>query len=215
MSKYVIVDLEMCNVPCDKKREQLNCRNEIIQIGAVLLNESLEIYDSFKTYVTPQYGVLDSTITSLTGITNDDLFGAPDCKNALTAFMNWIPENATMVAWSENDEIQLRRESKAKNINIPGLKRFLNSCIDCQKTFSDIMFSKRSYNLVEALNISSIDYDDNAHDALVDAKNTALLFAKMEKEKNKEFKLNPYISIGASESSGFTPFADLLAKCYT
>ena len=33
-------------------------------------------------------------------------------------------------------------------------------------------------------------------------------------EKGKEYKLSPYISIGSSESSGFTPFADLLAKCY-
>lgn len=214
MSKYVIVDLEMCNVPHSDRREWLDCNNEIIQIGAVLLNSSLEICDSFKTYVHPQYGVLDSAISDLTGITNVDLFGAPDCKKALTDFMNWIPKNAKMVTWSENDEKQIRKEIGAKNIRVPGLKALLDDCIDCQKTFAEVMYSKRNYNLVEALNISSIDYDPNAHDALVDAKNTALLFAKMEREKDKEYKLSPYISIGSGENSGFTPFADLLAKCY-
>ena len=39
MCKYVIVDLEMCNVPSGERREWLNCNNEIIQIGAVLLDK--------------------------------------------------------------------------------------------------------------------------------------------------------------------------------
>ena len=38
------------------------------------------------------------------------------------------------------------------------------------------------YNLTEALTISGIDYEDGAHDALVDACNTAMLFVKMETE---------------------------------
>ena len=214
MSKYVVIDLEMCNVPYNDRRDWLNCNNEIIEIGAVLLDESLKICDSFKTYVHPEYGALDSVISDLTGITNVDLFDAPDCKKALTDFMNWVPKNAIMVTWSENDENQIRKEIAAKSIRVPRLKEFLNTCIDCQKTFGEVMYSKRNYNLVEALNISSIDYDPNVHDALVDAKNTALIFAKMQKEKGKEYKLSPYISIGSSESSVFTPFADLLTKCY-
>lgn len=214
MGKYVILDLEMCNVPYADRRDWLNCSNEIIEIGAVLLDESLKICDSFKTYVHPEYGSLDPVISDLTGITNVDLFDAPDCKKALTDFMNWVPKNAKMVTWSENDENQIRRETDAKNIRVPGLKEFLSSCIDCQKTFAEVMYSKRNYNLVEALNISAIDYDVNVHDALVDAKNTALIFAKMQREKGKEYKLSPYISIGSNESTGFTPFADLLTKCY-
>ena len=214
MSKYVVIDLEMCTVPSPNRRDWLNCHNEIIEIGAVLLDESLKICDSFKTYVHPEYGVLDSVISDLTGITNVDLFDAPDCKKALYDFMKWVPKNARMVTWSENDENQIRKEIAAKNIHIPGLKEFLNSCIDCQKTFAEVMYSQRNYNLIEALNISAIDYDPNAHDALVDAKNTALIFVKMEREKDTEYKLSPYISIGSSKSSGYTPFADLLAKCY-
>lgn len=212
MCNYVIVDLEMCNISSSEKREEFNCNNEIIQIGAVLLNEKLEACDTFMTYVKPEFGALDSHITELTGITDADLLGAPKFEDAIKDFLYWLPVNAQLVSWSENDEIQVKREASAKNINIPMLKKLLKGWIDCQKTFGKVMYSSRNYNLVEALNISSIDYDPNAHDALVDAKNTALLFAKMEKEKDKEYKLSPYISIGKSENSGYTPFADLLEK---
>lgn len=214
MCNYVIVDLEMCNVTSSDIKEECHLKNEIIQIGAVLLNEKLEIYDTYMTYVKPKFGALDSVIIELTGISNDDLEEAPYFEEAIKDFLYWVPNNSKLVSWSENDELQVRREAAAKGIAMPKLMRLFDSWIDCQKTFGKVMYSSRNYNLVEALNISSIDYDSNVHDALVDAKNTALIFAKMEKEKDKGYKLSKYISIGKNENSGYTPFADLLAKFY-
>ena len=66
----------------------------------------------------------------------------------------------------------------------------LDSWIDCQKTFGEKLNSERCYRLSEALVAADIIYEDGAHDGLVDAYNTALLFAKMEKED--ELSLNPY-----------------------
>ena len=101
-------------------------------------------------------------------------------------------------------------EVEMKNLDIPGLEKYLDNWEDCQKTFGEKMNSSKNYRLSEALIIADIDYDENIHDALVDAKNTALLFEKMEREKDTEFKLSPYISIGKGESFCYTPFADLL-----
>lgn len=210
MSCYVIVDFEMCNVPFRAQADEFKWRHEIIQIGAVLLDKALKVCDTFMTYVHPQYGKIDQVIENLTCITNDDVSAAPDCREALSEFVNWLPPNTILVSWSKSDETQIRNEVKEKSINIPKLDSLLNSWIDCQKTFSDIMGSERCYNLEEALNISSLDYDENVHNALTDAKNTALLFAKMENEKGDAFKLSPYISIGENENSGYTPFANLL-----
>ena len=56
MSKYVVVDFEMCDVPKGAVREHYNYGTEIIEIGAVLLDDSLNIVDNFKSYVAPQYG---------------------------------------------------------------------------------------------------------------------------------------------------------------
>ena len=77
MSKYVVVDLEMCNVPRGIKRDQFKWKNELIQIGAVLLDESLEITDKFMTYVSPEFGVIDTYIENLTRISRENIKNAP------------------------------------------------------------------------------------------------------------------------------------------
>lgn len=208
MSKYVIVDLEMCNVPKTVRRAAYHCRNEIIQIGAVLVDESLEIADEFVTYVKPQFGTIDAYIEELTGISRKDVSGAPCIKDALERFMSWVPDDAVMVSWSMSDESQIRKETEAKNIVIDRLREYLESWVDCQKTFGERMDNQRSYKLSEALIIANIDYDDGEHDALVDSKNTAQLFIKMEREP--VMSLNPYL-LGQTEETTYCPLAKLLA----
>lgn len=209
MSKYVIVDLEMCNVSKNINRDVYNWRSELIQIGAVLIDESLEIVDEFMSYVSPKYGAVDSYIQRLTGISREDVQGAPNIKEALENFVNWLPNDAVLVSWSVNDEVQIRRELSAKGIIIEGLEQYLDNWLDCQKTFGERMDAQKNYRLSEALIIANIDYDENIHDALVDAKNTARLFIKMEREP--ELILNPYYSDSAQEST-YSPFAALLAN---
>ena len=182
MSKYVIVDLEMCRVPKGLKREKFGGVCEMIEIGAVLLDDTYEIIDKFKTYVSPEYGEVDSFIQKLTGITKSDTIDAPSTEEALKTFVNWLPEDAILVSWSDNDEKQIRKEIELKNIEIPMLEKYLDSWEDCQKTFAEKMNSPKNYRLSEALIIADIDYDENIHDGLVDAENTAMLFAKMKRE---------------------------------
>ncbi len=209
MSKYVIVDLEMCNVPKGIKREAYNWRNELIQIGAVVVDESLNITDEFMTLVSPEFGVIDNFIEKLTGISRKAVQGAPKVKEALELFVNWLPSDAVLVSWSENDESQIRKEIEAKNIFIEGLDDYLDTWVDCQKTFGEKMNAQKNYKLSEALIIADIDYDEGEHDALVDAKNTAQLFVKMEREP--VLVLNPYYS-NQKEEETYNPFAALLAN---
>lgn len=209
MSKYVIVDLEMCNVPKGFIRDTYNWRSELIQIGAVVVDESLEIVDEFMTYVRPEFGVVDVYIEKLTGISRKDVQGAPRAKEALELFMNWLPSDATLVSWSENDENQIRKELEAKGIVIEGLSDYLDNWIDCQKTFGGKMNAQKNYKLSEALIIADIDYDEGEHDALVDAKNTAQLFVKMEREP--VLVLNPYYC-NQPEEPTYNPFAALLTN---
>ena len=208
MSKYVIVDLEMCHVPYETRKELFNWRSELIQIGAVVVDESLEISDEFMTYVLPEFGVIDSEIENLTGITYKDVENAPKIYEALTRFLEWLPEDSILVSWSENDELQIRRELEAKEITVEGIEQYLDNWIDCQETFGEKMDAQKDYRLSEALIIADINYDENQHDALVDAKNTAHLFIKMQKEP--VLKLNPYYSNEAEDMTN-NPFAALLA----
>lgn len=209
MSKYVIVDLEMCGVPRGIKRESYNWGSELIQIGAVVVDESLEIVDEFMTHVCPEFGAIDAYIEKLTGISKNDVDGAPFVKEALEMFLQWLPQDAVLVSWSDNDEIQIRRETEAKGIAIENLGKYLDNWVDCQKTFGERMEAQKDYKLSEALIIADIDYAEGEHDALVDAKNTAQLFIKMERES--ELILNPYYSNHVEELS-YNPFAALLAN---
>ncbi len=208
MSRYVIVDLEMCNVPAGKQTESFQLKNELIQIGAVLLDDNLEICDSFMTHVSPEYGSVDAFIEKLTGITREDTKDAPSAEQALSVFVAWMPDDAVPVSWSNSDELQIRKETESKGLSIPGLSEYLDRWVDCQKTFGERMNSSRAYKLSEALIIADIYYEDGEHDALVDARNTALLFAKMEREP--ELKLSPYYTNEVKEPPRYNPFAALL-----
>lgn len=182
MSKYVVYDLEMCKVPKGAKREEFGSRQELIQIGAVMLDEEYKTVDTFMTYVAPRFGFVDPFIEKLTGITAANTQDAPSTEDALNSFLAWIPSDAVLVSWSENDPIQIYREIDGKHIEIPELEDLLDASIDCQWEFEDKIGATRAYGLSDALSITGIECDRGAHDALIDARNTALLFAKINLE---------------------------------
>ena len=183
-NKYAVIDLEMCKVPYEARK--CNLTRETIQIA-------------------PQFGFIDNDISKLTGINRRDVCGALSMEEVLKEFINWLPNNVKIVSWSDNDERQIHREMEAKNICIDGFDVLYDNWIDCQKIFGKKMHTQRSYKLSEALVAADIMYEDGVHDGLVDAYNTSLLFAKMEKEP--ELILNPYYqkAISNEESNnGFT-----------
>ncbi len=181
---YIVVDLEMCRVSKGARTANFPWANEIIQIGAVLMDEKYEIVDKKAIYVSPEYGRLSTFIENLTGINKNQVLNAPELELALNELTEWLPEgNVTVVAWSENDRDQLRREIRGKSIDNARIAELFDNWIDCQKTFSEKMDYDRPYKLSEALVISGIYAEGREHDGLYDAYNTAKLFAKMETEQ--------------------------------
>lgn len=192
MCYYVVVDLEMCRVP-KAQRKLYRYKNEIIQIGAALMDSDLNVIDTFSEYVKPEYGFLDSFISKLTGITVKDLENARSLEEVLGSFMNWLPQDDVVVpiSWSNSDEMQFRHELGEKNILVDNrFNQMLFNWIDCQPQFSRKMKMKKQYSLEEALIATDICTDGRAHNGMVDAYNTALLYAKMQRED--ELVLNEY-----------------------
>lgn len=204
---YVVFDLEMCNV-LGKAKKESGLGSEIIEIGAVLLNEFYEPVDSFITYVSPTIGNLTSRIRKLTGITKDKLIGAPKIEDALHSFKTWLPQDVTLISWSENDARQIKKELSCKGIDYSDIESLLQNSIDCQLVFADKVNSNKCYSLADALIIANVDYCDGAHDALVDAKNTAYLFKKLMNSPACSFCKN--YSFGKKSSETYNPFAELL-----
>ena len=196
MSKYVMIDLEMCIVPRGTKGYCY--KSEIIEIGAVLMDENREIIDGFCTYVCPHYGYVDSKIQRLTGICQKDLIGAPSLEKALMDLAKWLPmEDTIPVSWSKSDEKQMCMEMMIKGIRNPRIEMLLDSWIDCQPMFAKRMGNRRQYKLSEALVASDIITEGREHDGLDDAYNTALLYQKLVNEP--DYALNPYYSIAHGE----------------
>lgn len=192
MCYYVVVDLEMCRVP-KAQRKLYRYKNEIIQIGAALMDSDLNVIDTFSEYVKPEYGFLDSFISKLTGITVKDLENARSLEEVLDSFMNWLPQDDVVVpiSWSNSDEMQFRHELGEKNTSVDNrFNQMLFNWIDCQPQFSRKMKMKKRYSLEEALIATDICTDGRAHNGMVDAYNTALLYAKMQRED--ELVLNEY-----------------------
>lgn len=197
MGKYVVIDLEMCKV-AKGQRKEYPMRNEIIQIGAVLMDEQLNVVKRFNCYVKPEYGWIDPFIERLTGIDQSKVQDAPMLFEALQIFFRWLPEeDVTAVSWSLSDKYQFAKELAAKGIVLERMAELLNSWVDCQKTFTEKVKGVKVYSLSEALNATDILGEGRAHDGLADAYNTALLFAKMEREET--LVLNPYYEVAFRE----------------
>ncbi len=197
--KTVVIDFEMCIVPRES-RKVYPYQNEIIQIGAALLDEDFKLTDKFNCFAKPQYGKLTKSIQRLTGIHPQQLADASPITAALELFSAWLPEDdVTVVAWSDNDERQLRHEISAKVIQNDRMIRLFDHWIDCQPMFSEKLNTGRIYSLEEALIASDIVTEGRAHNGLVDAVNTALLYAKMMTEK--DFRLNSYYDIAHNDKN--------------
>ena len=102
----IVLDLEW-NQPFSMRSmitTPVRLHGEIIQIGAVKLNEQLEIVDTFKVMVKPKYyPYMHRKISRLTQISKADLaYGFP-FKQAFAYFTAWCPEDAVFLTWGNED----------------------------------------------------------------------------------------------------------------
>ena len=187
---YLVIDLEMCKVPKHYWSKKYKYANEIVQVGAVLLDEEYEVIGKINQYVHPEYGVIDHFISNLTGIQNSQVKHAPCLKEVLKHMVDWLGEREYKVsAWSDNDYCQLQHEIICKEIVDSKIDSFMDSerWMDYQAEFGRRFDFLRAVSLEEALMYCNIDLDGRLHDGLDDAVNTATLIKTL--ELNKDFVL--------------------------
>lgn len=181
--KYIVIDLEMNAIAKEFVKERELCRLEVIEIGAVLLDEYYHEIGRFITLVKPQYNTrIEKKYEKLTGIKTEMVASAPYFADALQMFFQWcssIPGENQIVQWSENDYLQISREIALKNVSLSNENRHYmeNSWFDFQKEYGDTLGFDRSLSLKDAIMYAGKDFSGHQHDALDDAKNTADLFA--------------------------------------
>ena len=190
MKANVVIDIEMCVVQKEYQWKDYPYEHEIIQIGAVMMSEGYEIADEFSTYVRPQYGRIDHFIQELTGIGDKEIMEAPSLEEALDHMVSWLSGyEVTFYSWSRTDYVQITREIQAKGMDEEKLAVLLDKehWVDYQQTAGKRFGKPWRMSLEDALMFAEVEPEGKQHDGLVDAKNTARLIAKMEKNPESRF----------------------------
>lgn len=178
--KHIVIDLEMNTLNNQFKDEKRICNREIIQIGAVLLDEQYQEIGYFNTLVKPQYNErIERKFEKLTGITTEMVRHAPTFTEALEQFLSWcrsIKDEIRIYQWSESDYAQIKREIKLKRVSLNAEEEeLLHRFQDFQKEYGETLGISRALSLKDAVMYAGVDFAGKEHDALDDAKNTAAL----------------------------------------
>lgn len=177
---YIVFDLEW-NQPISAEaaiREPVYLEGEIVEIGAVKLNDRFEPVDEIRIYIRPQYYArMHKGIASLTGVSDRVLAqqGVP-FPEAYGKFADFCGEEYTFMTWSTSDLPILLDNMRLHNIDVSGLP----DVIDVQRIFDrEIMRSAGRTNLDHALEVLGIR-GEKAHDALNDSRNTVAVCSRMD-----------------------------------
>ncbi len=180
---YIIFDLEwnQCGSECEIITEPVCLPGEIIEIGAVKLNDAFQKVDELRLFIKPQYYTkLHRRIVTLTGIRDKELAekGLP-FPEAYQKFMDFCAEEYSFMTWSRSDLPILVDNMLLYGIDISQLP----DTYDLQRIFcNEIMRFSRKMALDDALKVLN-EKGDTAHDALNDSRNTALVCNHLELEE--------------------------------
>jgi inhibitor of KinA sporulation pathway (predicted exonuclease) len=173
------MDLEWNNAYCKKKKGFMN---EIIEIGAVKLDENLNLVDTFSMFIKAQLGKkLHSRVKELTNITNDDISSGTPFSQTMALFRKWSAGNDNVIlTWGDTD-IRVLIEN-FRYFNGISFIPFLNNYVNLQKYAQAFMNISKADQIglsaaAEKLGIDIQSY--SLHRALDDSMLTADLFRKI------------------------------------
>ena len=178
--KHIVVDLEMNEISRKYREVKALCKMEIIEIGAVLLDENYTEIGHFKTLVKPQFNEeIEPLFERITGITTKMVENAPVFEDGLKMFLSWcqsVNDDIQLYQWSDSDLIQLTKEMSLKEVVLSEKEqRLLMGWNDFQKEYGDKLMLQRQVSLKNAIMYAGLDFEGKEHDALCDARNTGTL----------------------------------------
>ena len=177
--QYVIFDLEWNNVYGRKINGFIN---EIIEIGAVKLDEDLNEISTFSSFVKPSIGKkLRGSVKKLTNITNDDVLGGEPFTQAFSDFRKWIGSQPTLIlTWGDGD-IRVLIENY-KYLNGIAFIPFLTDYVDLQSFVQRRVKTEKGQQIGLGKAAEALCIDDTTfshHRALDDSKLSAECFKKV------------------------------------
>lgn len=190
---YVVVDFEWNQSCHGKGSEHRKLPFEIIEIGAVMLNEELEEIDRFSETIRPKvYKKLHHITKELTGITQEELNASDPFPYILVDFMLWCGEDFIFCTWGNMDLLEFQRNMRYYRLEdlLVGPIKYYN----VQKLFRKLHVSElQSASLEYAVDYFGISRDGDFHRAVNDAAYTAAVFRQMDMtEVQKLYSIDYY-----------------------
>ncbi|MBQ7706073.1 MAG: exonuclease domain-containing protein [Selenomonadaceae bacterium] len=177
---HIVIDLEMNPVQRSLKEVRRYILDEVIEFGAVKLDENYNQIDEYQCYVRPEFSEITKHITQLTGITNEMVADKNTFAVAFQNFFDWIGGwDMKIYSWSASDIKQLKNECSYKLPKFE-IRRMERQWIDIQREFDDRLGLHNSLSLKYAVGAMNKNFEGTAHTALADAKNTAAILALMQ-----------------------------------
>lgn len=174
--RLLLLDLEV-NSPGEWERSNPET-DDIIQIGAVLLDSNLNELDSICIYVQTRNKPLSEHIIELTGITEHDLLEkGVSFPKAYQSLMNLYDKNTIIAAYGMYDSKHLTASIQRYNLPFPS-PTWQEEYINVKSPIASLLKPERR-SLQYAIELLWIESTGRAHDALVDAKDTAAVLRKL------------------------------------
>ena len=185
---YIIMDLEWNNSYMKSAQRFVN---EIIEVGAVKLDENLNMVGTFSEIIKPVLSKkLRSRIKNLTHISNDDIKAGKPFSTVISDFEKWVGDDAVVLSWGDTDIRTLLTNMKCflnkEDINFIRKYADLQSYCQCFINMENIQQAGLSY-AAECLQIDAEKFPH--HRALDDS----LLSAECLKRTFNKEKLEEYI----------------------
>ena len=179
--QYVVLDLEWNQAMSSKSsvflRLPFRLRGEIIQIGAVRLDENMSPSDEFMIDIRPKYfKQIHYKVKLLTGIDKTRLKDGLSFSAAIKSFREWCGGDVVFLTWGYDDKGIMEENLMLHEIDAEWIKGWIN----LQTIFNFVTDGdKNQKSLAGAMEYFEIEQTRTAHDALGDAYNTALIASKL------------------------------------
>ena len=179
---YIVVDLEWNQAMSSKSsvfnKLPIKLRGEIIEIGAVKLDESMQPAEEFTIDVKPVYFKrMHYKVKKLTGFDKERLAKGYSSRDAFEKFREWCGEDVTFLTWGCDDRGIMEQNIIIHDLDWDWIADWINlQLIYNMQTDGD----KNQKSLATAMEHFNIEQTRVAHDALGDAYNTALVCTKLD-----------------------------------
>ncbi|MBO5472779.1 MAG: exonuclease domain-containing protein [Lachnospiraceae bacterium] len=179
---YIILDLEWNQSSTGKEEVSKILPFEIIEIGAIRLNENRVKTGEFNELVKPQvYHEMHRITGKLIHLEMEQLKKGRPFAEVMERFREWCGEDCMFCTWGPLDLVELQR-----NIRYYGLEPLADGpfpFLDVQKLFSIAYEDRKSRRTLEyAIDFLKIEKDIPFHRALSDAYYTAKILAGLEEK---------------------------------